>query len=118
MYALEPEVRAQCVEFLEEDGDAPVDVLRRLRPSAPELVVEHDRPLVREPLERREVVVRRPGPAVQGDERRPAAVPADAVPGPPDRPLEVALHVGVSVERRCYPVRACPLSSVGRAPPW
>ena len=55
--------------------------------------------LVREPLERTEVVVRGPGPAVQADERRPSSLAGDSVPRPAERPLEEALH-GTSL-RKC-----------------
>ena len=109
VHAIEPEVRAQRVELVEEDGDAPVDLLRRLRPPAPELVVEHHGPLVGEPLESREVVVRRPGPAVEREERDPAL--AD-----PAKPGAVPAKVDVSLLG--YHPATCPLSSVGRAPPW
>ena len=91
---LELELVAQRRELVEEDLDAPVDVLRSVRAAAADLVVEHDgAAALGQPLEGREVVVRRAGPAVQGDERIAAldALPDDAVP------RSVAAKVDVSL---------------------
>ena len=98
MDLVEAEVPAQMLELLREDRESPVD-LRTVRASAAELVVHHHRPLVRQPFERTEVVVRRPRPAVQADERRPPSLAGDAVPRAAERALEEALH-GTSLRKR------------------
>jgi hypothetical protein len=45
--ALEPELVADRVDLVAEDGDVPVDVPRAVGVSAADLVVENDGPLVR-----------------------------------------------------------------------
>ena len=91
MDLVEPEVLAQLPELVGEECECPLDV-RPIGAPAAELVVEDDGPLVREPLERPEVVVRRARPAVEAHERRPTILAGDAVPRPTHGPLEEALH--------------------------
>ena len=63
MDPVEAELRAHRVDLFAEDVHRPLDVLRPVRASAPDLVVDDDRPLRREPLEGSEVVMRAsPGP--------------------------------------------------------
>jgi hypothetical protein len=72
-------VFAQVLKLVREDHEAPVD-LRSVGAPATELVVEDDAPLVREPLERPKIVVRRAGAPVQAHERRPSSLAGDAIP--------------------------------------
>src|SRR5438093_10512806 len=77
MDPLEPELRANCVDLFAEDGDRPLDVPRAIGAPATDLVVDDDRALGTQPLERAEVVVRRAGPPCRarsgtaGDARSP-----------------------------------------------
>jgi hypothetical protein len=83
---VEPEAAANALQLLDERLDRPERrIVRPIRLSAPELVVEDDAPPLLgerpEPLER---VVRAPGPAVQAKQRQaPRLLPVavDAVPG-------------------------------------
>ena len=97
---VEPQLRANRVDLFPEDGDRPFDVGRTVGCSTADLVVEDDRPLGAELLERREVVVRRPGPAVQGEQRHTpdSSSPGDAVPGAVATEVDEAFsrHVGNS----------------------
>ena len=70
------------------------DVLRAIRPAAPELVVDDDRALVSDPLERAEVVVRRPRAAVESKKWRcpGAEITEDPIPGAVPEIFEVALR--------------------------
>src|SRR5919108_1222789 len=72
--AIEPELIANRDDLIAEDIDIPLDVLRPVRLAAADLVVEDDGTLVREPLERREVVVRRAGSSVKRQQGNGAGV--------------------------------------------
>ena len=94
---VEAEVAPQRRELVEEDLDAPVDVGRPVGAAAAQLVVDDDAAaLLGEPLERREVMVRRARPAVKADERiGPWLVVADdAEPRPVTVVAEPALVLG------------------------
>jgi hypothetical protein len=82
------------VHLVAEDGDRPLDVLRAIRAAAPELVVDDNRALVSEPLERAEVVVRRPWTAVESKERHciRRQVAGDPIPGAVSEIVEIALR--------------------------
>src|SRR5947199_7648722 len=66
MDPLEPELRANCVDLFAEDGDRPLDVPRAIGAPATDLVVDDDRALGTQPLERVNIVMRRDRAAVQG----------------------------------------------------
>ena len=67
--AIQAELFADGVDLLAEHRHGPLDVLRPIRVAAPDLVVQDDRTLSRETLERPEVVMRRPRAAVQREQR-------------------------------------------------
>jgi hypothetical protein len=99
----EPQMIPQRRQLLHEDGDAPVDVGGSIGAPTAHLVVEDDLPaLLGQALERREVMVSRPRPAVKADERVPAsfAFADDAVP----RAVPVRLDVPLELLRR----HSCP----------
>src|SRR5207249_10267373 len=118
VHALEAQLGAEGIELLEEHRQAPLDVLRSVGATAAELVVEHDLPLVGETLEGREVVVGGAGTAVEAKQRLAAALAGDAIPGAPDRALDPPFHRESVSRTGRYNPPSCPLSSVGRAPPW
>jgi hypothetical protein len=64
------ELRAHRIHLCSENGHRPLDVLRTVRASTADLVVEDDRLLGRESFERGEVVMRGAGPTVQCKEWR------------------------------------------------
>jgi hypothetical protein len=66
--AFEPELVAHGRNLVAEDVHAPLDVGGVIGLSAADLVVEDDGPCTPEPLERREVVVSGPGPAVERED--------------------------------------------------
>jgi hypothetical protein len=80
--AVEPERGAHLVDL----GHKPVDgperrVVGRVRPAAPELVVDDRRSVLREPFcQRQHVVVRRARPAVQEEHRQRVAVSKAPIP--------------------------------------
>jgi len=94
MDPLEPELRANCVDLFAEDGDRPLDVPRAIGAPATDLVVDDDRALGTQPLERAEVVVRRARAAVQGEERyrRRRQIADNSVPGAAAAIVDVALR--------------------------
>ena len=92
--APEPELLAHRVDLLAEDGDVPLDVLRPVGVAAADLVVENDRPFTGELLERREVVVRRAGAAVQGEQRRRLGIRVTAEGVETEEQLELVHHSG------------------------
>src|SRR6266550_3719460 len=91
---LEPELRANCVDLFAEDRDRPLDVLRAIGVAAADLVVEDDRALAAKPLERAEVVVRRPRAAMQGKQGhgRGSQIADDPVPGAPAAIVDMAFR--------------------------
>src|SRR6266545_3186617 len=93
MDLLEAQLVAHGSHLVAEDRGAPVDVGRAIRVSAADLVVEDDGTLVRKRLERGEVVVCRPRPAVQGEKRRGpgGGVADDAEPGAVAAVVDVSL---------------------------
>src|SRR5438876_12237070 len=70
MDPFEAELLPHGSDLLAEDGGTPLDVLRTIGVATADLVVEHDRPLARKPLEGPEVVVRRARAAVHGEQWR------------------------------------------------
>ena len=83
MNALETELLAERRQLVEEDLQAPVDRVRPVRAAAAELVVEDNGPTVRrQSLERREVMVRGAGAAVQAHERVEVRVQVAGDPEP------------------------------------
>ena len=124
----DPEVPKERVELLEVQLDVvelrtPVGEVRRA--PAPELVVVDDRAAGRRQVrERGDVVVRRPGTAVQDDERRrPLADRAGhAVPGHAVAERDGALRGGCGNHRATLPtacrvlLRACPGARGRRGP--
>ncbi len=93
MDPLEAQLVPHRRHLLAEDGDAPFDVGRAIRVAASDLVVQDDGTLVREPFERAEVVVRRPGAAVQDEERGGlgGGIAGDADPGAVAQIVDVPL---------------------------
>ena len=91
---LEPEVRTHCVDLFAEDGNRPLDVARAIRTPAADLVVDDDRALVNEPLERAEVVVRRPRAAVKSKKWRcwGLEIADESIPGAVAPIVEIALR--------------------------
>src|SRR5262249_22126285 len=108
LYPHEPELRSNGVYLIAKDGDRPLEVLRAVRAPAAELVVEDDRALFCEPLERAEVVVRRPRSAVESKQRRCRSIEIadDAVPRAVAEIVDVALRSRHWVEY--VPKRCCP----------
>src|SRR6266567_7526991 len=93
MDAVETELLADRTDLVAEDADVPLDVGRAIRAAAPDLVVEDNRTLVSELLERREVMVRRTRPAVEREQRygvRPA-IADDAIPSAVTTQVDVSL---------------------------
>src|SRR5207237_8555778 len=109
--AVEAELLPDGGGLVAEELDAPLDVRRAVGVAAPDLVVDDDAALLREPLEGREVVVRGAGPAVQREKRR-ALLTGRAVPGAVAAEVDVSLRDGRSHAGLQYV--SCPLSSVGR----
>ncbi len=93
MDPVEAQLRAHRVDLFTEDVHRPLDVLRSVRAATADLVVDDDRPLRRESLERTEVVMGGARAAVQGEERRGPGpeLAGNAVPG------AVAAKVGVAL---------------------
>ena len=70
MNAVETELLAQRGELVEKDSETPFDSYRSVGAPAAQLVVHDDGSTVRgQPLEWREVVVRRARPTVEAEER-------------------------------------------------
>lgn len=103
MDALEPEPGAQRIELRQEERQRPLCLPARRRPAAAELVVEDDRALVRELEQRREVVMRRAGAAVQAQQRRAVAFAGDEIPGAACFPFEGSFAHRCSVMPRFCP---------------
>lgn len=93
MDAVEIELLADRVHLGAEDISRPFDILWPIRAAAADLVVEDDRTLVSEALERREVVVRRARAAVEREQRHRtgAAVAGEAIPRAVTAKLDVSL---------------------------
>jgi hypothetical protein len=125
---LEAELLAHRVDLFAEDCHRPFDVLRPVRPTAADLVVEHDGPLRRKPFQRGEVMVRRARPTVQRQERRRsrAELACDSIPRAIAAKVDVTLgnsraHAGLEYEvarplsSGYFPARGI-LPSRGRCP--
>jgi hypothetical protein len=94
VHTVERELVAEGVQLVEEELERPVDVRLLLRAAAADLVVEDDRARVLgESFERREVVVRRAGTAVEREQRRSPRLElaGDAIPRAAARMLERSL---------------------------
>lgn len=95
--AVEAELLAYGHDLVARDVDRPFDVRRTVGAPASDLVVEHQGPLVRDPLERCEVVVCRAGPPVEGEQRRSLRfeVTDGAIPGAVAAKVDISL-VGIA----------------------
>src|SRR5213595_2990775 len=93
MNAVELQLLANCVDFLAEHADGPVDRRGPVGFAAADLVVEDNRTSVRQLLEWPEIVVRRARPAVQREQRNCAgvAIARNAVPRAVAAKIDVVL---------------------------
>ena len=91
---VEPERLSHTCDFVHEAVEGPQrSISRTAGPPAPELIVEHDAPPVRESLELFEVVVGKSRAAMEAEERRAGTVANAPVPDSPATDIDVTLFV-------------------------
>jgi hypothetical protein len=103
MPALDLEMRADCLEFIDEARDPPVRrIIGRRGAATIELIVENDRPLPGHCRGIEEVPVRAARPAMEHDDRRPRTVKITVDPhiDPPARHRHHRFAIGLDAHPR------------------